>query len=196
MELLLDYNQDGLQHVDDTINSRNTHGATALTRSVAWSASRSVKFLLSRGALYTGDFERDADGRTLLHIAALNTNIDMVRVLLDARLTGLDPDAKDNEGKTALDYIDGIEPGHLPNGFVPAFRHLLADIRERYYGVGIAPGPETSTCVSDSRDISHGHEPPCAIEEVDNARREGSDEEIFFDASESLSSTVCAEAAT
>lgn len=54
----------------------------------------------------------------------------MVNVLLGAHLTSLNPDIKDNEGYTAEDYINRIKG--LPEGFVPTFRRLLADVRGRY----------------------------------------------------------------
>jgi ankyrin repeat protein len=122
MELILD------QGVN--INRRNKAGKTALSKCMGWSAARSVRLLLSRGACYTGEFQSDTDGRTLLHVAALNASIDMANVLLDARLMGLDPDIRDIEGYTAEDYINQAEG--RPEGFVSTFRRLLSDIRDRY----------------------------------------------------------------
>jgi ankyrin repeat protein len=123
MELILE------QGVD--IDLRNQFGSTALSSSVAWSASRSVKFLLDQGASYT---EADIDGRTLLHVAALNASIDIVDVLREADLEGLDPDLTDNESHTAEDYVERAR--ELPEAFAPAFRHLLSDLRARYQQEG------------------------------------------------------------
>jgi ankyrin repeat protein len=121
MDLILD------QGVD--INRQNKFGLTALARSIAWSAHRSAKFLLKRGASYTGVVKTDVDGRTLLHHAALNPSIAMVKVLIEARLTGIDPEIMDKEGFTAEDYLNRAQ-SHFEE-FALAFRQLLSDVRAR-----------------------------------------------------------------
>lgn len=112
------------------INQQNQFRQTPLIRSIAWSASRSAEFLLSRGAAYIGDVATDLDGRTILHYAALNPSIKIIQVLIAARLTGLDPEVVDKAGLRAEDYVNRAED--LIDGFVPAFCHLLSEVRARY----------------------------------------------------------------
>jgi len=112
------------------VDYQNQFRQTTLLRSIAWSASRSAEYLLNCGAAYTGDVATDVDGRTILHYAALNPSMEMIQVLLDASLARLDPDVTDNAGLTAEDYMNKAEG--LVDGFVPAFLHLLSDVRIRF----------------------------------------------------------------
>ena len=145
------------------IDQQNKFGQTALARSIAWGASRSAEFLLCRGAAYTGSVETDLDGRTVLHHAALNPNIEITRVLIAVKLKGLDPGITDKAGLRAEDYLDRAE--NLIDGFVPSFRHLLSDVRAQF----------------------QGHECREANEFVADARNHP-DEQEFFDALEWLPS--------
>lgn len=154
MELIVDQGVD----INQTIN----YGMTALARSITWCKSRSAEFLLDKGAAYTGVFERDEDGRTLLHHAALNPNLDIVKVLINAKLEGLNPDICDKSGLKAEEYFERSSD-HV-EGLVPAFRQLISDIRARFLTRGLGRN--------------------CGSEEtlVDGVNVEEEEAEEFFDA--------------
>ena len=114
------------------LNQKNKFGLTAPCRSIAWSKSRSVDFPLRRGVVYTGDVERDSDGRTLLHHAALNPSLEIIRVLIAAKLEGGDPYIVDQSCFKAEDYLCRVEK--ITEGSVAAFRHFLLDVQARFQG--------------------------------------------------------------
>lgn len=126
MEVMLDNGAD--------INSYclGSYRLTTLARSIDWAVPRSVEFLLRRGARYTGDVQVDLEGRTILHRVALNPKLDIIKVLIEAKIVDLDPDDIDNEGLTAEDYFARHQ--ETEEGVEPAFKHLLADLRAQLHG--------------------------------------------------------------
>jgi ankyrin repeat protein len=78
------------------------------------------------------------DGKTILHIAAANSDAKTIEILQNARLTGVDIDAVDNAGFTAMQYIrrrsDGeelVEPfGALLISVTPEVREPFEDLTE------------------------------------------------------------------
>lgn len=104
---------------------------TALARSIAWAVPTSIEVLLRRGASYTGNFASDSHNRTILHHAAMNPSLDVIKVLINANLTGLDPDDVDDDGLSAEEYLNAQQETLI--GVTPAFKHLLADLRQRLY---------------------------------------------------------------
>lgn len=121
MEIMLEH---GAQ-----IDLQNNYGLTALARSVDWSAAHSVRFLLGKGASYTGGEKTDSDGRTILHHLALNPQLDVINALLEANLHGLDPHDRDDEGFTAEDYFSRVD--ERPVGVTPAFMALVMRLQPR-----------------------------------------------------------------
>ncbi|KAF2685015.1 ankyrin [Lentithecium fluviatile CBS 122367] len=100
---------------------------TALARAIDWAVPASVEVLLRRGASYTGDVAVDLHGQTILHHVARNPNLDVIKVLIDAKLIGLDPNAVDNDGLTAEGCFNALQ--ETIEGVRPAFMHLLADLK-------------------------------------------------------------------
>jgi cytohesin len=78
------------------------------------------------------------DGKTILHVAAANSDAKTIEILQNACLRGIDIDAVDNAGFTAMQYIrmrrDGeelVEPfGALLISVTPGVRELFEDLEE------------------------------------------------------------------
>jgi ankyrin repeat protein len=61
-----------------------------------------VEFLLNRrGSAGAVTF----DGKTILHVAAKYSDLNMIEILQNGRICGVDPDAVDRAGWTAMDYF-------------------------------------------------------------------------------------------
>jgi ankyrin repeat protein len=84
-----------LTHVD-------AWGHCALSNSVFMDCHGDLKFLLATRESYGITIH---DGETLLHLAARNSNLQTIEMLMDIELCGLDPHAVDNVGHTPLEYI-------------------------------------------------------------------------------------------
>ena len=86
----------------------------------------SVKILLARGANPTivGDW-----GETLLHVASQFKTLETLSFLLAANLNGIDVNAIDKAGKTAMELALAHEP--KPEGFIEVFRALIFGIGNR-----------------------------------------------------------------
>jgi len=61
-----------------------------------------LEFFLHKEPDLTG--ESLLDGKTIPHVAALNSNRRTIETLLHAKIYGLNPNALDESGHTALDY--------------------------------------------------------------------------------------------
>lgn len=97
------------------LEARNAFGKTPLMTAAQHDLLHAAKFLLARGANVRA--VTDAEGlthnrRTPLMYAAASGSRAMIRLLLDA---GADPAARDSQGKTALDYMQGAIEGAEPN---------------------------------------------------------------------------------
>ena len=75
----------------------NTAYGSALTRVIELGSARAVKALIANGA----DVNEVAKGGTPLHLAAKNRHPEVVKVLV---ASDADIDAKDNTGRTPLDW--------------------------------------------------------------------------------------------
>jgi len=90
-------------------------GYTPLLDAVFMDSHKVLELLLQLDSTNTG--AKLFDGKTLLHVAASNADLETIEILQNARLCGLDTAAVDAAGYTALDYIrqrknvdDLIEP--------------------------------------------------------------------------------------
>ena len=108
---------------DSDLNSRDNNGDSVLNQTVYEGDHRFCEKLLSKGADCT---QINKTGRTILHTAAIFSNIETVQVLRQAKLRGLDPQLEDRKGKTAKQYLH--ERTDVPERFFDAFEQLLQSI--------------------------------------------------------------------
>ena len=101
-------------------------GDTALLSAIKLHNPKSTALLLQRGASYT---TVNYKGETILHCAAHPDDLEILSFILAARVTGVDPNARDNAGNSAFQLAMTHEP--KPEGFVDMFRALLSDISNR-----------------------------------------------------------------
>ena len=108
-----------------SLNNRDNDGDTPLFQAVHDGNSSFAKMLLSKGADYT---ITDNFGFTILHMTAMFGDSNCAQVLEQVKLRGVDPDAKDNNGKAARQYLhQRVAP---PEGLLAAFEVLLESVRE------------------------------------------------------------------
>ena len=110
---------------DAEINRLSPSGDSALNFSIICNANDITKLLLLRGADYTsiGSYG------SVLHATAMSGNLKTVEIMLAAGLHGINPDAVNCKGKTAMHIAQ--ERDDKPDGFVERFESLLAVIRAR-----------------------------------------------------------------
>ncbi|GFG23940.1 flavin carrier protein 2 [Aspergillus udagawae] len=98
------------------LSMADREGDTALFEAVACDSSECLKVLLQNQA--SADILHvNKRGMTVLHMAALYPSLEILEILADADLYGLDPDAKDNEGCTAQDRFSANACGDLRKAF-------------------------------------------------------------------------------
>lgn len=113
-----------------TISDSGAHGVwdgtTPLSTAVYFAQAASVRILLRHGADVT---KKTRSQITLLHLAAINGNVSTIEALTEARLKGLDPNARDVTGSTPeeclrqrVDYNESLGR---------AFRRLLTSLRKK-----------------------------------------------------------------
>ena len=117
-QILLDYGAE--------IDGSESEGYNPLSTAILHNADDMTRLLLHRGASYTVLSNRR---RSILHYAALSGGLEVLEVLLTFGLCGIDTEASDNEGNTALQIAR--HKLHAPDGFVEKFEELLADVRAR-----------------------------------------------------------------
>ena len=115
---LLD-NGASLEIYDSTVHS-------ILNQALFDRAKKVLRLLLKRGAPRTS---RNLAGQSILHAAALYTDLECLEVLRSANLTGMDPDAKDLKESTPLQLAQKRE--RIPEGFIQKLQELLAEICAR-----------------------------------------------------------------
>ena len=86
---------------DVNATSRSS-GYTALHFAIEYDRHEILTDLLNRGADYT---KRTESGRTVLHLAACYSGTKTLSILSKANLEGLDTALRDQDGKTAADYL-------------------------------------------------------------------------------------------
>ena len=108
------------------INIPDFDGDTALVNALHYDAYLTTKLLLQRGVDY---MLLNNTGNTILHHAAHPRDLKVLEVLLAANLTGINPNAVNDDGKTALQLAYEHEP--KPEGFIEAFQALVFGIANR-----------------------------------------------------------------
>ena len=68
------------------------------------------------------------NGLTILHYVVEFGDVKTAQILTRAKLGGIDIEAKDKNGKKAIDYLDTL-PGK-PEGFDEAIKQLIESIQE------------------------------------------------------------------
>ena len=107
------------------VDNRDNDGDTPLLQALFDRFSSFARMLLSRGADYT---IVDNSGYTILHMAANFGDANCVGLLQQAKLRGVNPDAKDRKGKTATRLLK--ERFAPPEGLTAAFETLAESIRK------------------------------------------------------------------
>ena len=108
------------------INSTDFEGDCPLSCALVTRKDENLRLLLNYGADYT---VINNYGSTVLHHAALSGGLITLEILRSAKLSRIDPNAKDKKGKTALQLAQ--ERYAKPEGFVHLFLTLLFEIRSR-----------------------------------------------------------------
>ena len=108
------------------INLLDNDGDSALLQSIYSNADDVTQLLLSRGATYTS---WDSMGNSILHLAALSGSLRTLRILRNAKIQDVDPDALSRQGQTALQLAQAR--ASKPDGFIRELQELLMDIRIR-----------------------------------------------------------------
>jgi Ankyrin repeats (3 copies) len=126
-----------------------------------------LKFLLSQGLDLSVKL---FDGKNLLHIAAMNSDLKTIEILMEADIGSVDPYGLDNSGSTPLQYLRQREDGA---DLLEAFGALVLKTESSY----TANDAKASTLAPEST------APDPMDEEV---------EDLFFDAVDSLEDPLLA----
>jgi ankyrin repeat protein len=105
------------------IDVQDNEKQTPLLESVAKNVHEVLKLLLVRGA----DCSLCTHGQSILHVAALSGDLQTIAILTDAGLEGLDVDAFDEYGMTAMEYARKRHDNDL--SFIQAKETLLNTCR-------------------------------------------------------------------
>jgi ankyrin repeat protein len=114
-------------------------GCTPLLNAVMVDSHQALQLLLARLTYFGGT---QHDGKTLLHIAARNSDIRTIEMLLEADLYGLDAHALDKDGFTALEYIQQRKYGA---DLLEPFVALLLQVEALALSSKCGPGGEAET---------------------------------------------------
>jgi ankyrin repeat protein len=110
-----------VNHIDDL-------GLTALHLGISYNRDGVVQTLLGHGA--DPYFYNPKTQRGILHHTSHYATLETVNALSTCQLRGIDVDARDCDGRTALDLLETRTPEPSPE-FFEAFRRLLIDIEVR-----------------------------------------------------------------
>ena len=106
------------------MHNQGVYGDTPLFEAIIHNSHEFLELLLRRGVKHTGV---NNAGSTILHAIAREADIKTIKILAAARLTGLDCEAKDKEGRTPADTLARrVTP---PVGVEEAFRTLLSTFK-------------------------------------------------------------------
>ena len=107
------------------VNHTDHDGFTALHLAISYNRGKVIRALVENGIDYHCRIPTSNQG--ILHHAASYAEMESVEALLAVQLAGLDINAKDNEGCTALILLETRVPKPSPEVF-EAFRRLLGQI--------------------------------------------------------------------
>ena len=108
------------------INTIDLEGDCPLLNALLDCKDENTRLLLERGADYT---KINNLGHTILHRAAQSGSLQTLEILRSAKLSRIDPNAKDKKGKTAFQLVQ--ERYNKPEGFINLFLTLVFEIRCR-----------------------------------------------------------------
>ena len=127
------------------INILDYDGDSPLYTSIYSHSHDITQLLLTRGANYMAS---NNDGDSILHFTARYGGIRTVEVLSTAHLHGLDPDAINGGGKTALQISHDRKD--KPEGFVSQMTELLLDIQTQNANIERSETEENTSCPTES----------------------------------------------
>jgi len=116
---LLDLNAD--------MNISDNGGETPLFRAIFYGSHDFIELLLQKGGNCTNITVK---GATVLHYTAQYGDIKMASILESAQLSGINPDAMDFKGRTAMQVLD--QRLVIDEGFIVAFERLLESVRGEF----------------------------------------------------------------
>ena len=108
------------------IDALDNDGDSPLHQAIFSHADKVTQLLLSRGAAY---IILDRFGFSILHFTAMSGGLRTIEILLAAKLSCVDPNVPNHDGKTALQIAQ--QRGMKEDGFVDKFKVLLDDISAR-----------------------------------------------------------------
>ena len=108
------------------VNSLDSENDTPLLHSLYFRHDDITELLLRRGASYTLP---TSFGGSVLHLAAMAGGLRTLEILHGAALRGIDTEATDKQGETALRIAQKREGKE--EGFLEKFQELIVDIRTR-----------------------------------------------------------------
>jgi ankyrin repeat protein len=127
------------------INTWDKEGVSALAYAIRRQSCKCLEIILDRGADY---LHKDNKQNTILHAVAAEGDLETLRMLQRFWLHGLDPDAKNGKGQTAIEVA--TKRDDLPRGFLPLFTELCADTREIFRNKVESPQKRATRRVSNT----------------------------------------------
>ncbi|KAI9873434.1 MAG: hypothetical protein M1830_000415 [Pleopsidium flavum] len=138
-----------LQHGADP-KTFDCKGYTPLSTSIYHNSHKSLRLLLVSGADHT--FWTSELG-TILHMAAQTGDVQTLRILTEARLTGINIEASDRYGRTALDWL--YRRHYLTGELEIAFKALLDSVREGNQRITSAENDDSNDSVEADPGTDH-----------------------------------------
>ena len=127
------------------IDNIDNDGDSALYNAIHFHDDAITQLFLQRGAIRT---QINNIGNYVLHPAAVSGGLKTLGILFTAKIRGIDTEAVNKEGKTALQLAQ--ERVDKSEGFLKKFEELLMDIRARNAAVA-AEGSGVNSEVGESR---------------------------------------------
>lgn len=107
------------------INTFDREGDSPLTKAITRNAHQVLELFLLHGPSH---IFINQHGHTILHKVAANADAETCRILANAKLTGIDPDAVDHRGMTTLQHF--IQRMGTPDELEATFAALIESIRQ------------------------------------------------------------------
>lgn len=130
------------------VTSSDAEGDTPLFETLISGSLDCLALMLERSDII--DYKhKNLQGQTLLHFAAMFGYDYIFDLLAERKLIGLDPEAKDCEGKTAADHL----PKNSPDSHWSAFKRLLESVRQANHKAMKASNHQEDGNVSGEEDV-------------------------------------------